>query len=95
MTVVGKFKVRSGFNLGKRGLVVIGDILEGKVKVGSFTKIDFGYEQLVLKIGSVEMGDDRSTGDYYVGLTFVYDSEEQKNELLSQKPEVQIIEIWE
>jgi len=95
MAVIGKFKITDSFKITGRDLVVIGDILEGKVKVGSFTTFNTGPKDITLKIGSVEMGDKMSSGEYFVGLLFAYKNEDEKKELKSLKLPEQIIDIVE
>lgn len=95
MIVIGKFKIRTSFNLIGRGLVAIGDILEGNVNVGSCITLNTDSNRITLKIAGVDMGDDRSTGDYFVGLTFVYNNDDEKKHLSVLKLNEQIVEILE
>jgi len=95
MAVIGKFRITGSFKISGRGLVAIGDIIEGKVKDGSFTTFNTGSKDVTLKIGSVEMGDKISSGEYFVGLLFVYKDENEKKELESLKLPEQVIDIVE
>lgn len=85
MKPVGKFKVRSSFKVIGRGLVVIGDIIEGRVKVEDFVTLETEQGNITLKVGGVEMADNRTIREYYVGLTFVYKNEEERIKLESLK----------
>jgi len=76
-------------------LVAIGDIIEGKVKIGNYTTFNTGTREVTLKIGGVEMGDNISTREYFVGLLFVYKDENERKEFESLKLPEQIIEIME
>ena len=93
MSTVGKFKITTSFKITGRGLVAIGDIIEGRVKVGNYTTFNTGNADVTLKIGGVEMGDKISTGEYFVGLLFVYKDEEQRKEFESLQLQEQIVEI--
>lgn len=93
MKPVGKFRIKGSFKVTGRGLVVIGDIIEGRVKVEDFVTLDTGHESITLKIGGVEMADNISTKEYFVGLTFVYKHEEERIKLELLKLEEQIIDI--
>ncbi|MBO9199542.1 MULTISPECIES: hypothetical protein [Niastella] len=93
MKVIGKFKINDSFRITGRGLVVIGDLIEGRVKIGSVVTFNTGSENATLKVSGVEMGDNRSTGEYFVGLTFVYNDEIERRKYESLKLKEQIIEV--
>ena len=93
MKAIGKFKIKDSFKLTGRGLVAIGDIIEGSVKVGCIVTINTGSENVTLKVGGVGMGDKISTGEYFVGLTFAYKDENERKEFEVLKLKEQIIEV--
>lgn len=95
MTIVGKFKITGSFKITGRGLVAIGDIIEGRVKIGNYTTFNTGIGDVKMKIGGVEMGDKISTGEYFVGPTFVYKDGDERIEFESLKLKEQIVEIVE
>lgn len=75
---IGKFQIQNQFNIIDRGVVFAGQILEGRVKVGSKLTFKIDDKFLTLEIVAVEMGDFISTQEYFVGLMFKYESETQK-----------------
>ena len=93
MKPIGKFKIKYSFRITGRGLVAIGDIIEGRVKIGSVVTFNTVSENVTLKVGGVEMGDNRSTGEYFVGLTFVYKDENERREFETLKLNEQVIEV--
>ena len=93
MKTIGRFRIKDSFKITGRGLVAIGDIIEGRVKNGSVVTFNTGSENVTLKVGGVEMGDNRSTGEYFVGLTFVYNDENERGAFESLKLKEQIIEV--
>ena len=95
MKTIGKFKIKDSFKITGRGLVAIGDILEGKVKVGSFVTFNAGNRDVTLKVAGVAMGDKISTGEYFVGLTFVYKDENERKGFELLKLKEQIIDIMD
>jgi hypothetical protein len=54
-----------------------------------------GSRNITLKIAGVDIADNRSTREYRLGLTFVYDNEEQCEELETLKLKEQIVNIGE
>ena len=72
MSKIAKIEILESFNLTGRGLVILGNLLEGQVRIGSIITFDIGDKPITFKIGGVEMADSRSTHEYWVGLTFVY-----------------------
>jgi len=63
--------------------VVIGDLSDGKVKVGNFLKFQVGGEHVTLKISGVDMGRSTSRESDYAGLTFPYQSEDERTRFSS------------
>ena len=93
MKTVGKFKITGSFKIIGRGLTAMGEIIEGKITVGNFTTFNVGTKEVTLKIARVAMGGNRSTGTFYVGLTFAYKDQNERMELESLKLKEQVIEI--
>jgi len=93
MQIVGKFRIKNSFKLTGRGLVVIGDLLEGKVKIGDYLPFNTGMQDVTMRIAGVEMADNISTREYWVGFTFVYNDEQQRNEYEVLKLQEQIVDI--
>ena len=95
MKVVAQFRILNSFKITGRGLVALGDLLEGRVKIGNYITFHTGTEKVTLKIGGVEMADNVSTKEFWVGLTFVYKDETERKEFESLKLSEQIVEIME
>jgi hypothetical protein len=87
--------ITGSFKIAGRGIVAMGDIIEGRVKVGNFTTFTTGIRDVTLRIGGVSMGGSASSRDYFVGLTFVYKDQEERMEFESIKLKEQVIEIKE
>ncbi len=93
MKVIGKFKIKDSFTITGKGLVAAGDIIEGKVKIGSIVTFNTPFGNVTLKIGGVRMGYDHSMGGYFVGLLFVYKDERERKKYEMLKLKEQIIEV--
>ena len=95
MKIIGKFKIIDSFRLTGRGFVARGEILEGIVRVGSFTTIKINSDDIVLQIRGVEFIDNISTKESWVGLIFGYDNENQRTEFENIKLAEQLIDVFE
>jgi translation elongation factor EF-Tu-like GTPase len=93
MKITARYKLLKSHTLGGRGIVLMGDILDGQVKTGDFITFSTGREQLTLQIAGVEMTDDQSTGEYWVGLTFLYKGHQQKKALENLEIPIQVVDI--
>ena len=94
MAKIGIFKIENSFKLTGRGLVALGRIVEGIVRIGAYTNFEVGNERVNMQISGVEMADiNRKKGEYAVGLTFVYRDEMQRNEFETMKLKEQLIDI--
>lgn len=88
------FKIETSFILPGRGLVALGQIVDGIVRIGAYTTLQVADEQVILQISGVEMVDvNREKGDYAVALQFRYKDEDQRKHLETIKLKEQIIEI--
>jgi translation elongation factor EF-Tu-like GTPase len=92
---VAQFKITGNFTITGRGLVAIGDLTEGRVKVGNTITFNTGIKDVTMKISGVEMGDKISTREYFVGLTLVYKNNEEMKAFENMKLPEQIVNIWE
>ena len=95
MNQIGKFRLESQFKLMGRGLVLIGQITEGKVKIDSV--ISFIQEGAEKKwhINGVEMLDYISKRESAVGLVFNFTEEIKKMVSAHTKIEPQIAIVYE
>jgi hypothetical protein len=78
MAIVGRFHITGSFKLTGRGLVAMGQLTEGKVRDGDWLTLDTGFGMLTIQIRGVDMGGSVSIGSSFVGLTFVWQNEEQR-----------------
>jgi len=94
MAKIGTFKIESSFKLTGRGLVALGQIVEGIVKIGAYTSFEVDNKRVTMQISGIEMADiNREKGEYAVGLTFVYRNEMQRKEFEAMKLKEQLIDI--
>jgi len=95
MKKIGSFKINDSFYLTNRGIVLMGDIIEGRVKVGSTIIFAISGKEVIRKVTGVEMGDKISTREYFVGLTFMTKADIESNEFRNVKIEEQLINVFE
>ena len=93
MPVIGKFKITDSFKITGRGLVVVGNIIEGLVKVDSQITFATDNNQITLQIKSVEWVDKISAAESCIGLLFHYKDAAEKIGLESLKLEEQTADI--
>jgi translation elongation factor EF-Tu-like GTPase len=94
MARIGTFKIESSFKLTGRGLVALGQIVDGVVRIGAYTNFETDNKRVTMQISGVEMADiNREKGEYAVGLTFVYKDETQRQEFETLKLKEQLIDI--
>lgn len=94
MAKIGTFEINSSFHLTGRGLVAIGQIVDGIVRIGAYTTLLVGDEKVDFQIAGVEMVDvKREIGEYAVGLLFSYKDEVKGKHLKAIELKEQIIEI--
>ena len=92
-TKVATFQIQKSFNLTGRGLVILGQITEGTIKIGDLLTFTHDNKALTFMISGVGIADNISTREYWVGLTFVYQNEEQKLEFQKIKVTGQMAEV--
>jgi translation elongation factor EF-Tu-like GTPase len=93
MKVIGKFSVKDSFTIKGRGLVVIGDIIEGKIKIGAMVSFNTSLGNIVLAIGGFKVGYHQLTGEEFVGLVFMYKDKRERRKYQSLKLPEQIVEV--
>ena len=93
MKITARYKLLKSLNLVGKGVMLMGDILDGQVKAGDFITFSTGREELTLQIANVETTDDESTGELWVGLTFTYKGHKQKQALENTAILVQVVNI--
>ena len=95
MKKIGVFKVLQSVYISGRGLVLLGDILEGRVKIGSSITFTILGEEISRKVTGVEIADNISTREFRTGLTFMNKQEVERKIYHGVKVEEQIIDIFE
>src|SRR4051812_20644780 len=94
MAKIGTFKIESGFNLIDRGLVALGQIIDGVARIGAYANFEADNERVNMEISGVEIVDiNREKGEHAVGLIFVYKDETQRKEFETLKLKAQQIDI--
>jgi hypothetical protein len=91
MTRSGTFKIEYSFKLSGRGLVAVGQIIEGRIHVGDFLSFHTGINGVTMKISGVEFVD--SSQKFAVGLIFAYENEIQRKEFEALNLKEQIADI--
>jgi len=89
---IGRFHIEGSFTLTGRGLVAIGQIIEGRVRNGSWVRLKIDNKEIELKVSSVEMGD-KKDGAFFVGLVFSNDIDLTDLNLEKIKLEEQFVDI--
>ena len=95
MTKIGLFKVEDQFNLTDRGVVILGQLLDGELKVGANLKLEIDDKSVSLKIKNVEIADYVSEKKSSVGLLFAIEDDGLKEFFLNKKITEQVAEIYE
>jgi hypothetical protein len=88
--IVGKFNIETSFKITGRGLVAVGDLLEGWVRVGSVVTVDAGDTRITFTISGVERGRKSDRTVDFVGLRFAYQDDQDRlyQESLTLPPQV-------
>jgi hypothetical protein len=95
INTLAKFDIIDSIQITNRGFVIIGDILQGTVKIGNYLIVKFGTSEIKLKIKGVDFIDKRIEKVVNIGLTFYYDNIEHQASIENLKIEKQIALISE
>lgn len=93
MKITARYKLLKSLNLVGKGVMLMGDLLDGQVKAGDFITFSTGREELTLQIAGVEMTDAEDAGEYWVGLTFTYKGQKQRLALENSAIPIQVVNI--
>lgn len=77
MIVHGTFAIEGSFKLTSYGLVIYGDIIDGKINKDNFLLFLAEGKEMKLKIKDIHFLDRISVNNSKVGFTFYYDNDEQ------------------
>lgn len=87
MEIKSKFKIAHSFKLNERGLIIVGDIIDGKINNEDFISFQHNNKEINLKIKSIESININNKVSK-IALIFYYDND-------SEKEILQTIEITE
>jgi hypothetical protein len=92
---VGAFKIETSFNVSNRGIVAVGQLIEGIPKVGSYISINFSGKNRIMKIMGIERGNPDEKGITKFGLLLQIDDKDLKNEIAENKLIDQVANIFQ
>jgi len=95
MNKIGSFKILNSFTITGRGLVLLGDLIDGNVKVGATIIFKIFEKEITRKVTGVEMADNLSKREFWVGLTFMTNEDIMNKEFEGVKLGEQTIDIFE
>ena len=93
MNAIGTFKIETSFNVTGRGIIAVGQIIEGSSKLGSFISIDISGKQEILKIIGIERGNPDGNNITRYGLLLSIDDSGRIKYIAENKLTEQIVEI--
>ena len=93
MSIIGQFKITDSFKITGRGLVAIGKLTDGKIKVGCYVTFHTGVREVTMKIGGVSGIRADPPRQYHIGVTFVYGNDEERIEFEKIKLVEQLVHI--
>lgn len=93
MTIIGQLRITDSFKIHGRGLVAIGELMEGRIKVGCYVTFHTGVREVTMKIGGVSGIRADPPRQYHIGVTFVYGSDEERTESEKLKLVEQLVDI--
>lgn len=85
-----KFKIHDTFRITNRGIVLLGEIVEGLIQIGDCISFTVNETPWHKKIIGLDAGMRRPAGKPNTGLLLSYQDEEELNLLLNWKPNLQI-----
>ena len=95
MKRVGTFKIETSFNITDRGIVVLGQIIEGIPKVGSYISIDISGKEETIKIIGTQNGNPDENGIVKFGLLLKIDNPLRINHIAENKLKEQVAPFFE
>jgi|SRR5215831_6496742 len=96
MRTIGKFKIKYSFWItSRRGFVIVGNPLEGTVRIGCIVTFNTGFEYITHKIIGIERGRSSTEGEVIYGLTLLCKDEEERKKFETLKLPEHIVEIIE
>jgi hypothetical protein len=93
MKTIGTFKIESSFNVSGRGIIAVGQIIEGIPKLGNFISKDISGKQEIIKIIGIERGSSNDNNIIRHGLFLYIDNPIRIKYIAENKLTEQIVEI--
>ena len=90
---MAKFKILTSFKITGRGLVIVGDIIEGEIQKGNWITFKHDKTEIRKEIGAIEMVDKIVERIAHVGILLKYANEVEREEFSKLRIEEQIVEI--
>jgi hypothetical protein len=95
VTKIGSFKIETSFNVSNRGIVAVGQIIEGLPKLGRYISVDISGRKEVLKITGIERGNPDENGIIKFGLLLQIDDPLLIKHIAENKLKEQVSSIFE
>lgn len=95
MKKVGEFIITDSFQLTGRGLVAMGEMIEGRVHTGNQISLEINGERFLLQIIGVDIGKPKGDEGYFIGLHLRNRDEEIQIDLKTVKLQKQKAGIYE
>ena len=95
MNKVGVFKIKDSFQITGRGLVALGHLIEGTVKVGQRISLQVDGQIFLLKISGVEFGKPKENQEPFLGLRISNDNPSLNINLKNVKLQEQEAELFD
>lgn len=95
MTRVGTFKIENSFNVSGRGIVAIGQLIEGMPKVGTYISINISDQDELIKIIGIERGNSDENDIIRFGLLLLIDDPIQAKYIAENKLKEQVSSLFE
>lgn len=95
MKKAGEFIITDSFQLTGRGLVAMGEILEGQVKTGQKILLEIEGEKFLLQIAGVDIGKHKGDESHFIGLHIRNENQNTYIDLNTVKLKPQKAEIFE
>ena len=90
---MAKFKILTSFKMTRRGLLIVGDIIEGEIQVGNWITFKHDKTEFRREIAGIEMVDKILERIAHVGILLKYANDVEREEFAELRLEEQIAEI--
>ncbi len=94
MNKIATYRIETSFNITGRGIVAIGQLIEGFIKIGATTKIGFEKNFFTAQILDCDLSIRTKDNAPLSGLLLDFDDTAIKAEIANKKLKEQIIDIY-